>query len=53
MVLTNKSKVKEMMELQVASDFWLELEKKVEEMVKNAEDRAKKNLRRTVFGRDL
>ncbi len=53
MALVNKSKIKEVVELQVAGDFSLELENKVEEMVKKAEGRAKGNGRRTIFARDL
>lgn len=40
-------------ELQVSSDVADALNKKVEEMLKQAEERAKANGRRTLFARDL
>ena len=48
-----KSKIKELVELQVSGDVVVELEKRVEEILKKAEERAKANQRRTIFGRDL
>lgn len=53
MSLINKSKVKEISELQVSEEFLNELEKEVEKLVKKAEKRAKENSRRTLFSRDL
>jgi histone H3/H4 len=53
MALIVKSKIKEVVELQVAEEFSKELEIKVEDMIKKAEERAKANQRRTIFARDL
>jgi len=53
MALIVKSKIKEVVELQVAGEVGTELERKVEEMMKKAEERAKGNGRRTIFARDL
>lgn len=48
------SKIKDAVrELQVSSDVPEALNKKVEEMLKKAEERAKLNGRRTLFARDL
>ncbi len=53
MALIVKSKVKEGTELNVSEEFYTELEKKVEELIRKAEERAKANMRRTIFARDL
>jgi histone H3/H4 len=53
MALIVRSKIKEHTELQVAEEFARELEAKVEEMIKKAEERASANQRRTIFARDL
>lgn len=53
MALTVKTNIKEKTELAVSEEFCVELEKKVEEMIKKAETRAKQNNRRTIFARDL
>lgn len=48
------SKIKEAVkELQVSGDVPEALNKKVEDILKHAEERAKLNNRRTVFARDL
>lgn len=48
-----KSKIKEIVELNVSGEFEEELERKVEEIIKNSQKRAKLNGRRTIFARDL
>jgi histone H3/H4 len=48
-----KNNIKGVVELQVSEDVARELEMKVEDMLKKAEERAKANGRRTIFGRDL
>lgn len=48
-----KTNVKESSELAVSEEFILELEKKVKEKIKEAEERAKANNRRTLLARDL
>jgi len=53
MALSNKTKVKELTELQVSEEFYTELDKQIEYLVKKAEQRAKENLRRTLLKRDL
>jgi histone H3/H4 len=53
MGLINKSRIREKVELAVSDEVEIELEKKIEEMLKNAESRAKANMRRTIFARDL
>ncbi len=53
MSLINKSKVKEISELQISEEFLEKLEKEVEDLIKKAEKRAKENSRRTLLGRDL
>jgi histone H3/H4 len=53
MGLIVRSKIREIVELSVSDEVELELEKKVEEMLKKAEERAKANQRRTIFARDL
>jgi len=52
--LVVKSKIKSAVpELNVAGDVAEELNKKVEEILKQASERAKANGRRTLYGRDL
>jgi len=53
MGLIVKSKIREYVDLNVGEDVARELDKKVEEMVKKAEERAKANGRRTIYARDL
>ena len=48
-----KSQVKEATELNVASDVYDALEKKVREIIKAAEKRAKENGRKTIKSYDL
>ena len=53
MGLIVKSNIKKYTELNVSDEVSVALEKKVEEMIKKAEGRAKENGRRTIFARDL
>lgn len=53
MGLIVKNNVKEKTEFSVSEEVYAELDKKVEEMIKRAEERAKGNGRRTIFPRDL
>jgi histone H3/H4 len=53
MGLINKSKIRSYTEFSVADEVEIELEKKVEEMIKKAESRAQANNRRTILARDL
>lgn len=53
MGLINKSKIRENVELNVGEDVAIELNKKVEDILKKAEERAKANQRRTIYARDL
>lgn len=53
MGLIVKSKLREYVELSVSDEVERELERKVEEILKKAEERAKANQRRTIFARDL
>jgi len=53
MPLVNKSKIRSYTDLAVADEVETELEKKVEGIIKKAEERAKANQRRTIFARDL
>ena len=53
MSLVNKTSVKEKSEFQISEDFYAELEKTVENLVKKAESRARANNRRTIFARDI
>ena len=49
-----KSNIKQAVkDMNVASDVAEELNKKVEELLKQAEERAKKNGRKTMYARDL
>ncbi len=47
------SKVKKVVEMNVGEDVNVELEKKVEDILKKAQERARANGRRTVYARDL
>ena len=51
--LVVKNKIKEVVKLRVAADLHQELSKKVEEILKKAEERAKANHRTTILGQDL
>ena len=53
MGLIVRSKIKGAVELNVSEEVAVELEKKVEDILKKAEERAKANFRRTIFARDL
>jgi len=53
MGLIIKSKIREIVDLSVSDEVERELEKKVEDILKKAEERAKANQRRTIFARDL
>lgn len=53
MGLINKSAVKEVVESSISEEVYDALDKKVEEVLKKAEERAKGNGRRTLFARDL
>ena len=48
-----KSNVRKQAELSVSEEFLQEFEKKADEMLKKAEERAKGNFRKTLFARDL
>jgi histone H3/H4 len=48
-----KNNIKEMTELSVSEEFIEAIDKKVESIVKEAENRAKANSRRTLYARDL
>lgn len=51
--IINKARIRDYTELSVSDEVEIELEKKVEEIIKKAEERAKNNNRRTIFSRDL
>ena len=53
MTLVVKSSVKEVVEMNIGEDLVVALERKVEGILKKAEERAKANGRRTVYARDL
>ncbi|MBT3397369.1 DUF1931 family protein [archaeon] len=53
MALVVKSRIKDFVELNVSEEVGRELEKKIEDILKGAEERAKANGRRTIFARDL
>ena len=53
MVIVVKSKIKKVVNLQVSEEVARELDKKVGEILKAAEGRARANGRRTIFARDL
>ena len=48
-----KSKVKEFADTNVGSDFYNRLDDKVRDLIEEAEERAEKNDRKTVYSRDL
>lgn len=48
-----KSNIKKVIELNVGEDLAGALDVKVEEILRKAEERAKANGRKTVYGRDL
>lgn len=53
MSLINKTAVKETTEFSISEEVYGELDKKLDEMIKKAEERARGNGRRTIFKRDL
>ncbi len=53
MVLVVRSSVKKVVEMNVGEDLVAALDRKVEDVLKKAEERAKANGRRTVYARDL
>ena len=53
MGLIVKNNIKKFTELNVSDEFYTALDKKAEEIIKKAEERAKDNGRRTIFARDL
>lgn len=53
MGLVIKSNIRKYVELSVGDEVERELEKKTEEMLKKAEERAKANGRKTIYARDL
>ena len=53
MGLVNKSLIRKYVDLNVSDEVEIELEKKTEEILKGAEQRARANGRRTIFARDL
>jgi len=54
MGIINKSRIREFLDgLNLGEDLSVELERKTDEMLKKAVERAKANGRRTVYARDL
>jgi histone H3/H4 len=53
MTLVVKSAIKEVVEGNVGEDLVVALDRKVDEILKKAEERARANGRRTVYARDL
>jgi histone H3/H4 len=53
MALVVKSNLRKYTDLNIGEDLGLELEKKMEEILKKAEERAKSNGRRTIYARDV
>lgn len=53
MGLVVKSKIKEHTELNVGEEFSRAFERKVEDLLKDAEERAKANGRKTIYARDI
>ncbi len=51
--LVVRSNVRKSTKLPVSDEFLNEFERKVDEMLKRAEERARGNFRRTLFARDL
>ncbi len=48
-----RSNIRKSTDLPISEEFFVEFEKKVEDMLKSAEKRARGNFRRTLFARDL
>ena len=53
MGLIVKSKIREYVDLNIGEDVARELDRKVEEILKMAKERAKANQRKTIYARDL
>lgn len=53
MALIVKSKIGEYVDLNVGGELARALERRIEEILKKAEERAKANGRRTIYARDL
>jgi histone H3/H4 len=53
MALVIKNNIRKYVDLAVSDEVEIALERKVEEILKRAEERAKSNQRRTIFARDL
>ena len=53
MTFINKSQIKENSEFAISEEFLIELDKKVEQLLRDAEKRANANNRRTLYSRDL
>ena len=53
MALIVKSKIRDFVDLNVGEELARALERRVEEILKKAEERAKANQRRTIYARDL
>ena len=53
MVLVVRSSVKKVVDMNVGEDLVAALDRKVEDVLKKAEERAKANGRRTIYARDL
>ena len=53
MALVVRSKIREYVDLNVGEELARAVERKVEDMLKKAEERAKANGRRTIYARDL
>ena len=53
MGLVVKTKIKEYTKLNVGEEFSRAFERKVEDLLKDAEERAKANGRRTIYARDI
>ncbi len=53
MNLIIKSKIRKCVDLNVGEEVARELDRKIEEILKKAEERAKANQRRTIYARDL
>jgi len=53
MALVIKNNIRKYTELKVSDEVEIEIEKKVEDIIKSAEKRALANNRRTIFARDL
>jgi histone H3/H4 len=53
MALVIKNNIRKYTDLNVSDEVEVELEKKIEEILKRAEERANENGRRTIYKRDL